>query len=80
MYIFSLGDIKTNDIILKKIVRWKSKLIKYAKIHILMVLTPLCVTSQVEKTKKCNSTDSESNKTGRNGSAAPVLDRPVFSR
>ena len=60
--------------------RWKNKLIKYAKLHILMVSTPLCITSQVEQTKKCNSTNSESNRVGRNGSAAPVLDGPVFSR
>ena len=33
--------------------------LEYAKIRILMVSSVLCITSQVEHTKECNSIDSE---------------------
>ena len=39
---------------------------KYGKIRILMVTSVLCITSQVEHTKKRNSIDSESKSVKRN--------------
>ena len=40
--------------------------LKYAKIRILMVSSVLCITSQVEHTKECNSIDSESKSVKQN--------------
>ena len=42
------------------LLRWYNKLMKYTKIHILMVSPILCITSKVKHTKKHNSIDSES--------------------